>query len=46
MKWHTIKKVVIRSQDGKNVGTLLYKLKGKWENESKSGGNVKWRYCI
>jgi len=27
--------------EGKNAGTLLYKLKSKWENEAKSRGNVK-----
>jgi hypothetical protein len=41
-KWHTIKKIRCNKiTEDKNVGTLLYKLKGKWENEAKSRENVK-----
>jgi hypothetical protein len=41
-KWHTIKKNRCNKiTEGKNLGTLLYKLKGKWENEAKSRESVK-----
>jgi len=39
-KWHTIKICCNKITEGKKVGTLLYKLKGKWENEAKSRGNI------